>query len=233
MQDKRFVKSFNAAVEGFVHVLRTERNMRAHFLIALLVITFGIYLNFNSQELIALCMTITFVLVSEMFNTAVEHIVDLVKSEIHPIARIIKDVSAGAVLISAINATVVGYMLFSQRVSFSLALAMMKLRQSPWHVTFISLILVAGITVLVKIFSRKGTPLRGGMPSGHAAVAFSTWTAISFLTNSSIIIILSFFMAFLIARQRVREGIHNIWEVLAGSLLGILVTALAFQLLYI
>ena len=231
MRDRKFFESVNAAVEGFVHVMKSERNMRIHFLMAIFFITLGVYLNFTSIEILMLCVTIMLVLISEMLNTAIELIVDMIKSEFHPVARIIKDVGAGAVLLASVNAIVVGYMLFSKRVPFNIATAMWRVKQSPWHITFISLVLVAGISIMAKILFHKGTPLRGGMPSGHAAIAFSIWTAIVFLTNNTIVIILSLIMAFLITRQRVRAGIHNIWEALAGSLLGVLITTLIFQLL--
>ena len=195
-------------------------------------ILLGIYLNFTYLELIALCVTVTTVLASEMVNTALELTVDMIKSEFHPIARIIKDVSAGVVLLTSINAVIVGYILFSRRLPFNVTEATENIRRSPWHVTFIALILVFGSTIIGKMLSRKGTPLRGGMPSGHAAIAFSTWTVIIFLTNSSVVIVLTFLMAFLIARYRIKDSIHTIWEVVAGSILGVLLTTLVFQVFH-
>lgn len=232
MRERRFVESFNAAVEGFIYVLKTEANMRSHFLSALFIILLAIYLNFNYLEMLALSITITLVLLSEMVNTTVELVVDMVKSEFHPIARAIKDISAGAVLLTSINAAIVGYLLFSKKMPFNIEEGVVKIRHSPWHLTFLSLILVFGLSILGKIIFHKGTPLRGGMPSGHSAVAFSIWTIIVFLTNNSIVIILTFVMAFLIARHRVKDAVHNIWEVAAGSILGILLTTLIFQLFH-
>lgn len=229
MQERRFVESFNASVEGFIYVLKTERNMRVHFLAAFFFILLGIYLNFTYLELLALSITITIVLASEMINTAIELIVDMVKSEFHPIARIIKDVSAGVVLLTSINAVIVGYILFSRKIPFNASDAMETIKSSPWHVTFIALILVFGSTIIGKVLLHKGTPARGGMPSGHAAIAFASWTIITFLTNNSVVIVLTFLMAFLIARHRVKDSIHTIWEVAAGCILGILLTVLVFQ----
>ena len=229
MQERRFVESFNAAVEGFIYVLKTERNMRVHFLAAFFFILLGVYLNFTYLELLALSVTITIVLASEMVNTAIELIVDMIKSDFHPVARVIKDVSAGVVLLTSINAVIVGYILFSRKIPFNATEAMDTIKGSPWHVTFIALILVFGSTIIGKMLSHKGTPLRGGMPSGHAAIAFSTWTIITFLTNNSVVIVLTFLMAFLIARHRVKDSIHTIWEVVAGCIMGVLLTVLVFQ----
>jgi diacylglycerol kinase (ATP) len=230
MHERKFVESFNAAVEGFIYVLKTERNMRVHFLAAFFFILLGVYLNFSHLEIMILTVTITIVLASEMLNTAVELIVDMVKAEVDPMARLIKDIGAGAVLLSAINAVVVGYILFSRRVPFNIEAAMRNVRTSPWHITFLSLIIVFGVSIIGKIIFHKGTPLRGGMPSGHAAIAFSIWTAIAFLTNNSIVISLAFVMAFLIARHRIKDAIHTFWEVLVGSILGVLLTTLVFQI---
>ncbi|MFH1190361.1 MAG: diacylglycerol kinase [Candidatus Omnitrophota bacterium] len=230
MQLQEFIGSFNAAVEGFIYVLKTERNMRTHFLSALFFLLLGIYLNFSAVEIMALTITITLVLVVEMINTAIELTIDLVKAEFHPLARAIKDVSAGAVLLASINAVVAGYILFAKKIPFNADTYMANIRSSPWHLTFMALILVFGSSILGKMIFHKGTPLRGGMPSGHAAVAFSIWTIIAFFTNSTIVIALTFLMAFLIARHRVKDAIHTVWEVIAGAILGVLLTILVFQI---
>jgi diacylglycerol kinase (ATP) len=69
------------------------------------------------------------------------------------------------------------------------------------------------------------------MPSGHAAFVFSAWVIICFISQNSLVIILSFVMAILVARSRVKEHVHTVWEVAAGSMLGALVTTLVFQLM--
>jgi diacylglycerol kinase (ATP) len=204
--------------------------MRIHFLAALLIILLAIYLGFSYTEILILTTTITLVLAAEMINTAIEHIVDMIKSEFDPTARLVKDVGAGVVLLTAINAVVVGYALFALKIPFNIDVEMERIRKSPWHLTFLSIILVLGLSIIGKLIFHKGTPLRGGMPSGHAAIAFSIWTIIAFLTNNSIVVALSFVMAFLIARHRVKDAIHTFWEVLAGGVLGVLVTVLIFQL---
>jgi len=205
--------------------------MRIHFLITFLLILLGIYLNFSFIEISILGITMSLVLVSEMINTSIELTVDLVKNELHPLARVIKDVAAGGVLVVSINACIVCYILISRKLPFDIRAHLITVRTSPWQVTFMALILVFGFVITGKAISRKGTPLRGGMPSGHAAVAFSIWTIISFLTNNLIVVTLSFVMAFLVARHRIKDSIHTLTEVVVGSILGILVTVLVFQIL--
>jgi len=231
MKEHNLVQSFNCAIEGFIYVLKTQRNMRIHFLSAVFILLLGIYFNFEGMEVLMLCTAITFVLLSEMINTAVEHMVDLISHTFHPLARIVKDITAGAVFVASVNAIIVAYLLFSKHLSFSLGMGLLKIRQSPRHITFISLILVLTMVVMLKAIFHKGTPLRGGMPSGHSAMAFSAWMIISLLTNNGIIIILAFIMASLIARNRLMRGIHSVWEVTAGGLLGSITTLFVFQLL--
>lgn len=231
MKEQNIIQSFNCAIEGFIYVVKTQRNMRIHFLIAVFILLLGIYVNFNGIELLILCGVITLVLLTEMLNTAMELIVDLVKERYHPLARIAKDISAGAVLIASINAITAGYLLFSSHLTFSIGTGLLRIKQSPWHITFISLILVLGIVVITKAIFHKGTPLRGGMPSGHSAIAFSMSTIISLLANNGLITVLSFVMAFLIARSRLKEEIHTIWEVIVGSVIGFLIALSVFQFL--
>jgi diacylglycerol kinase (ATP) len=231
MQQQRLFESFNAAIEGFIYVFKSQRNMRLHFLMGLFAVLLGIILNFTYIELIALCLTIAFVLFSEMFNTAIEYTIDLVSQEYHPLARIVKDIGAGAVLLSAMAAIVVGYILFASRAGLRIEENIVKIRESSWHITVIILILIMAIVVLTKLFLHRGTPLRGGMPSGHSAVAFSIWTIISLLYPNSLVVFLVFILAFLVARSRVRSEIHNGPEVVIGALVGVFVTILVFQLL--
>lgn len=230
-ESKGFMHSVNAALEGVVHALKSERNMRVHFLVGFFVIITGIYLNFGSIEMMLLCFAVTFVLAAEMFNTAIEHAIDLINDEYHTLAKISKDVAAGAVFVSAVNAMITGYFLFAKRVNWGGGSLLIKVKQSPWHITLITLLAVTGLVLLIKVWRREESLLRGGMPSGHSAVAFSAWMGISLLTGNVLVSILVFLLAFLVARGRMSNGVHNLWEVLAGGALGAIVTLLIFQVL--
>jgi len=234
MQKQSLAESFNAAIEGFVYVFKSQRNMRLHFLMGLFAFLIGIILNFGYIELMILCLTIAFVLFAEMFNTAIEYTVDLVTSkEYHPLARIVKDIGAGAVLLSAMTAAIIGYILFASRAGIRIEDNIMKIRGSSWHITFIIFIIILVIVVLSKLFLNKGTPLRGGMPSGHSAIAFSIWAVISLLYPNGLVIFLVFILAFLVARSRISGQIHTLAEVFIGAMVGVLVAVLVFQILRI
>jgi len=231
VKNSSFVDSLNNAVEGFVYVIKTQRNMRTHFLLGILALIAGIYFNLNRIEMLFLCGTISLVLVAEMINTAMELTVDLIKDEFHPLAMIIKDVSAGAVFLAALNSLIMGYVIFARHVTFKVEDGIHTIKESPWQFTLVSLLLIVFLVIVVKVFSKKGTPFRGGMPSGHAAFAFSVWTIITLLTETGLVSVLTFIMAVIIARHRVQTRVHTFWEVLAGALLGMFTTLLVFQCL--
>lgn len=233
MKQRGLTESFNYAIEGLKHTLKTQRNMRIHFVIGAGVIAMGIILKLEKVDFILLLSAVTMVIVAEMFNTSIELAVDIFTKEFHHLAKMAKDIAAGCVFVAAIYAIVVGYLVFFKNISIiNLTDILLKIRQSPWHLTFIALILICAAVIVLKTLFRKGTPLKGGMPSGHAAVGFSIFAIITFLSKDTIVSALAFIMAILITASRVKKGLHTIWEAAAGSALGILLTTLIFQLLY-
>ena len=100
--------SFVYAWTGVVHVLHSQRNARVHLTVAGLVVLAALILRVSSSEAALLVVMIALVIAFEMLNTVVEAIVDLVTDEYHPLAKIAKDVAAGAVLVMAIGAAGVG-----------------------------------------------------------------------------------------------------------------------------
>ena len=232
IKKQNLVESLNSSVEGFIYVVKTQRNMRLHFLIATLVLILAIYLNVSRVDLLLLLGAIILVLALEMLNTAAELAMDVVKDFFHPVVRIIKDVTAGAVLLAAVNAIAVGYVVFWNRFSFDMQTGVYRIRESEWHVSLIIFIILLFLVVVGKAIFHKGTPFRGGMPSGHAAFAFSMWTIITLSVKNNLVVFLSFVLAFLIARHRIKDNIHTVWETVAGALLGVVVTVLVFQIFF-
>ena len=233
MKSKSLIESFNYAVNGIIYTLKSERNMRIHFVAAIAVIFLSLFFDFTKLELLMLFITIAFVLVAEMFNTAIERSIDLFTDEYHQLAKIAKDVAAGGVLIAAINSLVVGYLLFFDRLNPYTNLVLFKLRNSSIHLTFVALALVILLTIAFKtiFFRGRGTPFQGGIVSGHAAVSFCIATTIAFIANNMLVSTLAFFMAILVGESRVEGRIHSLFEVIVGALLGIIVGVLVFQII--
>ena len=108
----KFIASFHYAFAGLWYALRTQRNMRVHVLIALIAIVLGIILRISAVEFALVFVAIAGVFIAEMFNTVIELCVDLASPDYHPLAKIAKDVSAGAVLLSAMLSIVIGLFIF-------------------------------------------------------------------------------------------------------------------------
>src|SRR6476659_2124832 len=228
------LESFNVAFEGIIHVLRTQRNMRIHFLIAVAVLIAALAVDVSKIELIVLLLSIAFVLITEMINTAIEAAVDIASTSFDPMAKLAKDIAAGAVLIAAVNAVAVGYLVFAGKAADESADVLDRLRDAPAQVTLIALVLTVLIVIATKAWTGRGTPLRGGLPSGHAAIAFAAWVAATYIVGDShrfVVSALTFIMALLVAQTRVESGIHSALEVAYGGALGALVTLSVFQLL--
>ena len=113
---KNIINSFKYAIEGIFTALKEEKNMKIHFIIMILVIILGIILKISRIEWIICIILFGFVISLELVNTAIENTVDLITQEKHPKAKIAKDVSAGAVLIAAITAVVVGLIIFAPKI---------------------------------------------------------------------------------------------------------------------
>jgi diacylglycerol kinase (ATP) len=229
------VNSFNYAFEGIIYVVRTQRNMRIHFLVALAVLPLGVLLGVSRIEMLALILAVAFVILMEMANTALEMTIDVATPSFDPRARAAKDIAAGMVLVSAVTALFVGYLVFAPRLQHPSQRAINTVRRSPVHLTVIAIVVVILLVVAIKAYFGTGSPLRGGLPSGHAAIAFGGWAAITIVThsyeNQVLVSTLAFVMATLVAQTRVEAGVHSTLEVVYGGVLGALVTTAIFQAL--
>jgi diacylglycerol kinase (ATP) len=224
--------SFNYAFEGIIHVLRTQRNMRIHFLVAVAVLVAAIAIGVTRIELIALMISIAFVLIAEMINTAIEGTIDVSTTSFDPNAKLAKDIAAGAVLIATVNAIVIGYLVFSEAIQDRSSRLLEQLADAPAKLTLIALVLSVLIVIFTKAVTHRGTPLRGGLPSGHAALAFAGWMALTLFVEQQRFLVSSIglVLALLVAQTRVESGIHSGLEVLYGATLGALTTLVLFQL---
>ncbi len=113
---KKLIKSFKYAFEGIFTGIKEEQNMKIHILIMILVIIMGIILKISKIEWIICIILFGFVISMELINTAIENAVDLITKEINSQAKIIKDIAAGAVLISAISSAIIGIIIFIPKI---------------------------------------------------------------------------------------------------------------------
>lgn len=109
---KKFLKSFVYAFNGIFTSIKNERNIKIHIVIMILVIIFGIILKISKTEWLICIILFGLVISMELINSAIEKVVDLVTKEKNEQAKIIKDTAAGAVLVTAIAAAIIGFMIF-------------------------------------------------------------------------------------------------------------------------
>lgn len=115
-QAKKMVNSFKYAFCGIAQSFKTERNMKIHILIMILVIIAGFVYKISPMEWIICIILFAFVISAELMNTAIETVVDMITKQKREDARIAKDVAAGAVLVSAIAAGIVGILIFLPKI---------------------------------------------------------------------------------------------------------------------
>lgn len=227
---RKLVESANHAIEGILHSAKTQTHLRYHFYTAIFILILSLVLGVTKTEFIAVAIVSIIVLSVEMLNTAVEAIVDHMFKEYDERAKIIKDIAAGAVLLTAIGSAVIGYIIFVPYLKDIFESGLRIAKHSGEDIAIIAFVVVLILVVITKVILGKGAPLRGGMPSGHAAFAFSVWVAVTFLSESFMPSFLILMLALFIAQSRVSVGAHRPWEVILGALLGSVVTFFLFQL---
>jgi len=112
----KVIRSFKYAAEGIFTFFRHERNGQVQCIAAVIAIVLGFWLNITAAEWIAVLLCIGAVFSLEMINTAMEKLCDLIQPELHPAIKVIKDISAGAVLLSAVASLIIGIIIFLPRV---------------------------------------------------------------------------------------------------------------------
>ena len=206
--------------------------MRTHFIAALVLMLVVLFLRVSPIEFGLLALSVLFVLFAELINTAVEAVVDLVSPGFHPLAKIAKDTAAGAVLIAACGAGIMGYLILSKYILLVYGKVVTLFGTQSDLGTVVAILVVTIVVIMIKSLSGKGTPLHGGTPSGHAAVAFSIATAVSLNTGNPLISLLCIALAVMVSHSRLLMRIHTMREVVLGSLFGAgitIIVLLAFK----
>ena len=226
-------RPFQVAMDGVVFTFRTQRHMRFHVYVVVIVLLLGILAKLELRQMLILLFTISLVLVAEMFNSAIEATVDLVSPNYNPLAKFAKDIAAGAVLITTIIALVVGSMLMlgesrweAIKLNFSgegLALPFVPRMLVAIVVTF-------AIVVIGKGLGKRGRVLQGGLVSGHAAFGFLFAVSTVFVTDQPIASGIAILLACLVAQSRYEARFHSVLELTLGAFFGTLVAIVFFGL---
>lgn len=232
LRSKNPIDSFGHALNGVLLSFKTQRHLRIHFAVAIMVLVAGFIWNLSRPELMLLAFAITLVIMAELFNTAVETVVDLVTTDYHPLAKVAKDVAAGAVLVAAANAALCGVMLFLDIEALRARLHYPPERGNPVQVFAVGFVLLLLLLVIWKVKGGKGTFLHGGVVSGHSAIAFFLCTIILLLSEQHpLVAFVAVLLALLVSQSRVEAGVHTVKEVLFGALLGMLIPVVLYRMI--
>ena len=116
LKNKNFIDAWKKAFGGILYAIRTQRNLKIQLVIAVIVIIVSICFKVNITEAMFLTFAIMLVIITEVINTAIEEAVNLCTDKYHPIAKIAKDVAAGAVVLSALNAVIIAIFIFYSKI---------------------------------------------------------------------------------------------------------------------
>ena len=237
LKNDNFIEACNNAVNGIIYAATTQRNIRIQLVLAVIIMMLSLFYGLNTTEFLCLVFAVFMVIFAEMINTAIETVVDLFVDVYHPKAKIAKDVAAGAVVLAACNALVVGYFIFFNKenikaISDSIFNNMVK---SPTHLSFVAILLVIIAVIAVKAScSRKkqrGELIKEGfVPSGQTAIAFAALTAIWINSRDIITFSLALVLSVLIAGNRLYNNARTKAEVAFGACMGILIVILVYGL---
>ncbi len=227
---KNWIDSLGFCIEGIILAFKTEKHIRYHYVTAVAMLVASLILKLPAFEFALLAVAVVILLFAEMVNTALEEVVNLVEEKHNVRAKNAKDLSAGAVLVSSSALVIVVFIIFSKYIFGPMELVVRDAREFTGHLALIALLIVLICVIVSKAYLGKGKPLQGGMPSGHAAVAFSLWVSVSLVSLNPTVVVLVFIMALLISFSRLTGRIHTPFEVFMGALQGKGLTGLAFYI---
>jgi diacylglycerol kinase (ATP) len=222
MRSRHLLDSTRFAIDGLVHVLHKDWHVRVLFLIGALILLASAVVRVTRVELLLLCLAVTLVVLAEVFNSAIENVVDLVSPEYHPLAKIAKDVGGAGVLVAIVMGSliVIGVFVNAEALE-TMRGASLRQPPHPMHILLVGLVSVFVAVMLGKLWGGRGSLVRGGALSAHSALAFFCFVSIWFLTSDTLERALAFILAVLVAQSRVDAGIHTVREVFIGAVVAL------------
>ena len=237
MKNDNFFEAWGNATNGVIYSATTQRNIRIQLVLAVIVMVLSLFYGLNTAEFLCLLFAVFLVIFAELINTAIETVVDLFVDVYHPKAKISKDVAAGAVVLAACNALVVGYFIFFKEenlkaISDSIFNNMVK---SPMHLAFVAIMLVVIAVISMKAGCSKKTERgelvkEGFVPSGQSAIAFAVLTAIWLNSKDIVTFTLALILSILVVENRVGSNARTKAEIVFGACMGVLIVLLIYGL---
>ena len=237
MKNDNFFEAWGNATNGIIYSATTQRNIRIQLVLSVIVMVLSLFYGLNTAEFLCLLFAVFLVIFAELINTAIETVVDLFVDVYHPKAKISKDVAAGAVVLAACNALVVGYFIFFKEenlkaISDSIFNNMVK---SPMHLAFVAIMLVVIAVISMKAGCSKKTERgelvkEGFVPSGQSAIAFAALTAVWLNSKDIVTFTLALILSILVVENRVGSNARTKAEIVFGACMGVLIVLLIYGL---
>lgn len=234
-KNKNFADAWKNAFNGIIYATTTQGNIKKQLIIAVIVVVISLFFNLSRAEFLCFLFTIVLILFAEMVNTAIETVVDLYVDVYHPKAKIAKDVAAGGVVITTINAIIVAYFLFFDKIADIGLNFIENVTNSPTHLAF-TVIIITVIAVLALIAYARTNKHKGlnekFVPSGHTTIAFAANAIIWLSTNNIVILMLALIMAILIAESRAAAKEHKLSEIIFSGCFGTVAVLILYGIAY-
>lgn len=232
-KNKNFFKAIGHSIDGVIRAFKTERNLRIDYLIALCVLLAGIVLGFDKTEFVCLCLTIGFVIFSEMMNSVSEYIVDLLTDKYDDRAKAAKDIAAGGVLISSAISVVVAYFLFADKLKDATTALISSIFASNSHILFTIIFAIVVLVIILKgIFGNK-EDYSHSAPSLHIALAFALTTYACIITKSFLVAIICGILTMMVFSLKVSNTKARVINMVYSALIGIILVLVVYELVLI
>jgi len=229
MKNRTFGDSFKNALDGIVYVIKAERNMKIHIAAALVVILLSINYKLDKIETVFVCIAIGLVLICELLNTAIEVLVDMVMESFHPKAKIVKDVAAGGVLMSAILSVVIGYIIFIDRVAGDTVKAIGFLRNLDMRISIAILTGAIVFMVIIAAAFKKKVSIKSSWDTIIAFIISASAMAVLLWNVNVKNSILFFGICMLVVISRFKKKMQNVYEILLGAVPAFLIVLIIYQ----
>ncbi|MBN1499659.1 MAG: diacylglycerol kinase [Spirochaetes bacterium] len=226
----KYYESINFAIEGILQAAKTQKHVRLHLFAAAFLLLFCFSLGIEMNDFIILTMMASIVMVSEMLNSSIETVVDIISPEYSEKARIAKDIAAGAVFVAVIVALTVAYYILKPYFYGFAKEGLVLTKHADDDIAVGAIIIVLIVVIMLKSYFGKGHPLKGGLPSGHSALSFSIFVSSLYLSENFMLHVIILISAACISISRFILKIHNLLEVIAGIATGSLITFILYEM---
>lgn len=233
VKNKNFVTALHHSIDGIIRAFKTERNLRIDYFCAVCVLLAGIVLGLNKTEFVCLCLTVGFVIFSEMINSVAEYIVDLVTDKYDDRAKAAKDIAAGGVLISSSISVIVAYFLFADKLQNATTSVLNAIISSNTNILFTIIFMIVVLIIILKGIFGKGEEYAHSGPSLRIALAFGLTTYACIITRSFLVGIVCGILSLMIFGMKVTRTKARKINMVYSALLGIIIVLFVYQLVLI